>query len=152
MVKRLTNVSSLNEAFGIDAPAFIETEIDFTEDVKIPPVNDFGGEDCFWTNATPEMMADRAEKISATYLSFSADDWKQLNTHRQQNNPQRQEIILDGQTFISKNAAARYAMEKYSVSRNTAIRYIDENRPFDNKKQSNRGYGGGYNGGVKYGT
>ena len=148
MTMRLINVKSLNDLFGIGGDDWIEVN-DNDERCPIPPSNDFGGEDCFWNLATPEMIAERNAKISQTYNELSEDGWRQLIAHRLKGNNQKQSITLDGNTFQSKNQAARYAMKTYGVSRNTAIRYIDEGRDFNNKKQKNNNYGGTYTG-VKY--
>ena len=147
---KLVNVKALNDTFGIEGDEWMEMD-DTYEPCDISPVNDFGGEDCFWNVATPEMIEKRNNKISDTYNSLSEDGWKRLISHRLKGSTQVQEITLDYITFPSKNQAARYAMKKYGVSRNTAIRYIDEGRDFTDKKQkNNNNYGGSYTG-VKYG-
>ena len=147
-MSRLVNVKTLNDLFGIGGDDWIEMD-DNHEFCGVPPLNDIGGEDCFWNVATPEMIEERNNKISDTYNSLSEDGWRQLISHRLKGSHQAQEITLDYITFQSKNQAARYAMKKYGVSRNTAIRYIDEGRDFTNKKQKNNNYGGNYTG-AKY--
>ena len=57
-------------------------------------------------------------------------------------NTQRIEIEVEGIKFKSINEAARWAVDKYSIGRNTAIRYIKEGRSFSNKKQLNYNYNG----------
>jgi len=148
-VPKLFNVSKLNNIFDIDGNDWIEIEEDIEVCSSFSPPNDFGGEDCFWNVATPEMIAKRNSKISETYNSMSEDAWRQLISHRLSRSKQAQSITLDAITFQSKNQAARYAMKTYGVSRNTAIRYIDEGRDFNNKKQKNYNYGGNYTG-CKY--
>ena len=59
-------------------------------------------------------------------------------------NTQRIEIEIEDIKFKSVNDAARWAVDKYGVGRNTAIRYIKEGRSFSNKKQMNRIYDGKY--------
>ena len=59
-----------------------------------------------------------------------------------ESNSQRTEVVVEGITFLSTNQAARWAMDIYGVSRNTAIRYIKEGRSFTDKKQINRNYSG----------
>ena len=42
------------------------------------------------------------------------------------------------------NEAARWAVDKYGIGRNTALRYIKEGRSFSNKKLLNHNYNGKY--------
>ena len=143
MSKRWVSFDGLDALFGIEPRGEGFWDEEFVEDICISPCNPEQLDE--WRlHKTEEEELSRRQNISETFLSISPDGWRELNSHRKKNNPQCHQIVLDGQTFVSKNAAARYAMKKYSVSRNTAIRYIDENRPFDKMKQSGRDYTGDY--------
>uniref|UniRef100_UPI0034E93614 hypothetical protein n=1 Tax=Klebsiella pneumoniae TaxID=573 RepID=UPI0034E93614 len=83
------------------------------------------------------------------FAEMTEKQWAELVEHRQKNSKQRQEIELDGKVFKSKNACARYCMEEYGVSRNTALRYLAEGRHPKDAKQSGREYKGSYRG-AKY--
>jgi len=87
-----------------------------------------------------------------------SEAWKRIPDDRKidiikftiKSNTQRIEIELEGIKFKSINQAARWAMSTYSISRNTAIRYIKEGRELSNKKQNGRIYYGSY-ASTKYG-
>ena len=143
----LVNTSALNDLFQCSGPEWVELEE--VSSVGVSPINDIGGEDGFWSVASKEDIAKRNNKIGETYRNMSEGQWKELIDHRQKNSTQRQEIELDGRTFPSKNACARYCMEKYGVSRNTALRYLAEGRHPKDGKQSGREYKGDYKG-TKY--
>ena len=145
---KLLNVKGLNDLFGVDGPDWLELLGEY-EPCGAKPVNDIGGKDCFWNNSTLEQQEQRNKSISDTYNSLSEDGWKQLIQHRLKGSTQTQQIVFDNNTFISKNQAARYIMQEYGVSRNTAIRYLDEGRHPKNKKQQGRVYTGKYKG-CKY--
>ena len=146
---RLVNVRSLNELFGFEGNDWLEME-DGEEISKCPPPsNDIGGADSFWNVSTPEQRERHRQSCSDAFTRMNEAQWRELIAHRLKGNKQKQEITLDSITFQSKNQAARYAMETYGVSRNTAIRYIDEGRDFSNKKRTQMTYGGSYTG-AKY--
>ena len=137
------NFRTLNETFGIQSG---DDWVDLGEiehsDITFSPTNDLGGEDCFWNVATPEMIVERNAKIQETYLSWTPEMWMaKLDTYK---SDQWQGIELDGKQFKSKNACARYCMEEYGVSRNTALRYLAEGRHPKDSKQKGREYGGTY--------
>ncbi len=151
-MRRLVNVKSLNDLFQVDAPEWMEVDDNDYVSCGIEPANIeewARGEQHFWSVATPEMVAERNQKISDTFMQMTPEQWQTLINHRTKGNKQSQPITLDGIHFNSKNAAARFAMKKYCVSRNTAIRHIDEGRSFNNLKQKNRNYTGEYTG-AKY--
>lgn len=138
----LVNTSALNKLFGCAGPEWIE--LDEVASVSVSPVNDIGGEDCFWSVASKDQIEVRNAKIRNTYAEMTEKQWAELVEHRQKNSKQRQEIELDGKVFKSKNACARYCMEEYGVSRNTALRYLAEGRHPKDAKQSGREYKGSY--------
>ena len=148
---KLINLQGLSDALGIGGDDWIELDESCYEVItsSSPPSNDIGGEDCYWNNVTPEAEEKRKSAISKAYNNMSEDQWKRLITHRLKNNTQKKSVVVDSITFDTQNQAARYAMSKYSVSRNTAIRYIQEGRSFCHHKQQNRNYTGTYTG-VKY--
>lgn len=87
---------------------------------------------------------ERGKLISIGWKSNSLEKKTKISNNKMMNNTQRHQILVDGILFPSKNAAARYAMKEYIVSRNTALRYIKEGRDFTDKKRQNMRYGGNY--------
>jgi len=86
----------------------------------------------------------RSEKIVEGWKKIPDDKRIDIIKQRINTNTQRIEIELEGIKFKSINQASRWAMDKYSISRNTAIRYIKEGRKFSDKKQTWRKYDGFY--------
>jgi hypothetical protein len=92
----------------------------------------------------------RSEKISEGWKNIPDEKRLDIIKNSIETNTQRIEVELEGIRFKSINQAARWAMSKYFVSRNTAIRYIKEERDFSDKKQNWREYNGSYTS-TKYG-
>ena len=143
----LVNTSALNDLFQCSGPDWVELEE--VSYVCVSPTNDIGGEDCFWSVASKDMIEKRNKKIGETYNNMTEKQWTELIEHRQKNSKQCQEMELDGKVFKSRNACARYCMEEYGVSRNTALRYLAEGRHPKDTKQTGREYKGEYKG-TKY--
>jgi group I intron endonuclease len=82
------------------------------------------------------------------------EGWKNVSLNKKidyaknylEKNTQRIEIEIEGIKFKSMNEAARWAVDKYDIGRNTALRYIKEGRSFSNKKLLNHNYNGKYKG------
>jgi hypothetical protein len=86
----------------------------------------------------------RAKKIKDGWDNQSNEKKIEIASNTLNCNTQRIEIEVEGIKFKSINEAARWAVDKYSIGRNTAIRYIKEGRSFSNKKQLNYNYNGTY--------
>lgn len=86
----------------------------------------------------------RSQKIKEGWKNQTANKKIEVSNSKLNSNTQRIEIEIEGIKFKSINDAARWAMDKYCIGRNTAIRYIKEGRSFSNKKQMNRIYDGKY--------
>lgn len=86
----------------------------------------------------------RSKKIKEGWKNQTANKKIEVSNSKLNSNTQRIEIEIEGIKFKSINDAARWAMDKYCIGRNTAIRYIKEGRSFSNKKQMNRIYDGKY--------
>ena len=86
----------------------------------------------------------RSEKIKEGWKNQSLDKKIEISNNKLNSNSQRIEIEIEGIKFKSINDAARWAVDKYGIGRNTAIRYIKEGRSFSNKKQMSRIYDGKY--------
>ena len=86
----------------------------------------------------------RSQKIKEGWKNQTANKKIEVSNNILNSNTQRIEIEIEGIKFKSINDAARWAMDKYGIGRNTAIRYIKEGRSFSNKKQMNRIYDGKY--------
>ena len=146
-MKKLINVARLNELFGITGSDWLEIDTDDYEPLTgVTPCNDLGGEDYFWNVADDAAIADRNRKIKETYENFTDAQWVTLIAHRVKGNPQSNPTTVDGQDFPSQNSAARYLMNTYNVSRNTAIRYLQEGRHPTDPRQKGRKYKGDYKG------
>lgn len=97
----------------------------------------------------PEHLERRAKIISDNYHKKPEEYKKNRAAKALQYNTQKKEVELDGKSFPSLNACARYCVEEYGVSRNTALRYLNEGRHPKDGKQSGREYKGEYKG-TKY--
>jgi len=86
----------------------------------------------------------RSQKIKEGWKNQNVNKKIEVSNSKLNSNSQRIEIEIEGIKFKSINDAARWAMDKYGIGRNTAIRYIKEGRSFSNKKQMNRIYDGKY--------
>ena len=86
----------------------------------------------------------RSQKIKEGWKNQNVNKKIEVSNIKLNSNSQRIEIEIEGIKFKSINDAARWAMDKYGIGRNTAIRYIKEGRSFSNKKQMNRIYDGKY--------
>jgi group I intron endonuclease len=86
----------------------------------------------------------RSKKIKDGWQSLSLDTKIKYAENYLEKNTQRIEIEIEGIQFKSINEAARWAVDKYNIGRNTAIRYIKEGRSFSNKKLLNHNYNGKY--------
>lgn len=86
----------------------------------------------------------RSQKIKEGWKNQNVNKKIEVSNSKLNSNSQRIEIQIEGIKFKSINDAARWAMDKYGIGRNTAIRYIKEGRSFSNKKQMNRIYDGKY--------
>ena len=86
----------------------------------------------------------RSMRIREGWENVSLDEKVNYAKNYLEKNTQRIEIEVEGIKFKSINEAARWAVDKYSIGRNTAIRYIKEGRSFSNKKQLNYSYNGTY--------
>lgn len=86
----------------------------------------------------------RSMKIREGWENVSLDEKVNYAKNYLEKSTQRIEIEVEGIKFKSINEAARWAVDKYSIGRNTAIRYIKEGRSFSNKKQLNYSYNGTY--------
>ena len=148
VIMKLLNVAGLNDFFQIDGSDWMEVDEDY-ELYNPSPSNDLGGEDSFHNVATPEMKEARNKAISDAYNQMSEEAWRELIEHRVKGNPQSKSVTFNSITFSSQNQAARYAMKEFGVSRNTAIRYIQEGRDINDRKRKNMTYSGTYTG-AKY--
>ena len=83
-------------------------------------------------------------RIKEGWENVSLDEKVNYAKNYLEKNTQRIEIEVEGIKFKSINEAARWAVDKYSIGRNTAIRYLKEGRSFSNKKQLNYSYNGTY--------
>lgn len=86
----------------------------------------------------------RSEKIKEGWKNVPLDKKINYSKNHLEKNTQRIEIELEGIKFKSMNEAARWAVDKYCIGRNTALRYIKEGRSFSNKKLLNHNYNGKY--------
>lgn len=86
----------------------------------------------------------RSKKIKDGWQSLSLDMKIKYAENYLEKNTQRIQIEIEGVQFKSINEAARWAVDKYNIGRNTAIRYIKEGRSFSNKKLLNHHYNGKY--------
>jgi group I intron endonuclease len=86
----------------------------------------------------------RIEKIKEGWKNVPLDKKINYSKNHLEKNTQRIEIELEGIKFKSMNEAARWAVDKYCIGRNTALRYIKEGRSFSNKKLLNYSYNGTY--------
>ena len=86
----------------------------------------------------------RSQKIKEGWENVSLNKKIDYAENHLDKNTQRIEVEIEGIKFKSMNEAARWAVDKYGIGRNTAIRYIKEGRSFSNKKQMNRIYDGKY--------
>ena len=86
----------------------------------------------------------RSMRIKEGWENVSLDEKVNYAKNYLEKNTQRIEIEVEGIKFKSINEAARWAVDKYSIGRNTAIRYLKEGRSFSNKKQLNYSYNGTY--------
>lgn len=86
----------------------------------------------------------RSQKIKDGWNNQNLDKKIEISKDKLNFNSQRIEIEIEGIKFKSINDAARWAMDKYNIGRNTAIRYIKEGRSFSEKKLMNRVYNGNY--------
>ena len=88
----------------------------------------------------------RSERIKEGWKTISDDKKIEYSKNRLEKSNQRIEIEIEGIRFKSMNEAARWAVDKYGIGRNTALRYIKEGRSFSNKKLLNHNYNGKYKG------
>lgn len=86
----------------------------------------------------------RSQKIKEGWKNQSVNKKIEVSNRKLNSNTQKIQIEIEGIIFKSINDAARWAVDKYGIGRNTAIRYIKEGRSFSNKKQMNRIYNGKY--------
>jgi group I intron endonuclease len=86
----------------------------------------------------------RSQKIKEGWENVPLDKKINYAQNYLEKNTQRIEIELEGIKFKSMNEAARWAVDKYGIGRNTALRYIKEGRLFSNKKLLNHNYNGKY--------
>lgn len=86
----------------------------------------------------------RAQLIKEGYAKKSKEEWVEEIKYRLECSTQAHRVLWEGVEYPSQNAAARDAMRKYNVSRNTAIRYIKEGRCMSNKKRKNLEYKGNH--------
>lgn len=88
----------------------------------------------------------RSQKLKQGWENVSNEKKIEYSKNKLEKNTQRIEIELEGIKFKSLNEAARWAVDKYSIGRNTALRYIKEGRSFCNKKLLSHNYNGKYKG------
>lgn len=88
----------------------------------------------------------RSRKIKDGWKNQTKDKKIQISNKKLESNSQKIQIQVEGIHFKSINEAARWAVDKYNIGRNTAIRYIKEGRSFSNKKLLNYNYNGTYKG------
>lgn len=88
----------------------------------------------------------RTKKIKEGWKNVSLDKKIDYAKNHLEKNTQRIEIEIEGIKFRSMNEAARWAVDKYGIGRNTALRYLKEGRLFSNKKLLNHNYDGKYKG------
>jgi hypothetical protein len=88
----------------------------------------------------------RSKKIKNGWKNQTTDKKIEISNKKLNTNTQRIEVEIEGIKFKSINDAARWAVDKYGIGRNTAIRYIKEGRLFSNKKLLNHNYNGTYKG------
>jgi group I intron endonuclease len=88
----------------------------------------------------------RTKKIKEGWKNVSLDKKIDYAKNHLEKNTQRIEIEIEGIKFKSMNEAARWAVDKYGIGRNTALRYLKEGRLFSNKKLLNHNYDGKYKG------
>jgi group I intron endonuclease len=86
----------------------------------------------------------RGQKIKRGWENVSDDIKIEYAKKCLEKNTQRIEIEIEGIKFKSMNEAARWAVDKYGIGRNTALRYIKEGRSFSKKKLLNRTYNAKY--------
>ena len=88
----------------------------------------------------------RSRKVKDGWKNQTKEKKIQISNKKLESNSQKIQIEVEGIKFKSINEAARWAVDKYSIGRNTAIRYIKEGRSFSNKKLLNYNYNGTYKG------
>lgn len=88
----------------------------------------------------------RSQKIKNGWDNQSKDKKIKISNKKIEANTQKIQVEIEGIKFKSINSAARWAVDKYNIGRNTAIRYIKEGRSFSNKKRLNYNYNGKYKG------
>ena len=88
----------------------------------------------------------RTKKIKEGWKNVSLNKKIDYAKNHLEKNTQRIEIEIEGIKFKSMNEAARWAVDKYGIGRNTALRYLKEGRLFSNKKLLNHNYDGKYKG------
>ena len=88
----------------------------------------------------------RSRKVKDGWKNQTKEKKIQISNKKLESNSQKIQIEIEGIKFKSINEAARWAVDKYSIGRNTAIRYIKEGRSFSNKKLLNYNYNGTYKG------
>ena len=86
----------------------------------------------------------RIEKIKEGLSNISLNTKIEYAKNHLEKNTQKIEVEIEGIKFKSINEAARWAVDKYNIGRNTAIRYIKEGRSFSDKKILNHNYNGKY--------
>ncbi len=86
----------------------------------------------------------RSKKVKDGWKNQTKEKKIKISNKKLETNSQKIEIEVEGIKFKSINEAARWAVDKYNIGRNTAIRYIKENRSFSDKKLTNRIYNGKY--------
>lgn len=86
----------------------------------------------------------RGEKIKEGWNNISLNTKIEYAKNHLEKNTQKIEVEIEGIKFKSINEAARWAVDKYNIGRNTAIRYIKKGRSFSDKKILNHSYNGKY--------
>tara|TARA_B100000959_G_C14833219_1_gene562802 strand:- start:57 stop:539 length:483 start_codon:yes stop_codon:yes gene_type:complete len=156
LTKRIMDCSKLNETFNCDGPEWLDVDDTpvgrgywggfegrkHTEETKRKIRLSLIG-----TKEDPEHKKWRANLISEGFKNKeNIAEWADTKITT---NTQRIEVVVEGIKFRSRNEAARWAMKKYNIGRNTAIHYIKEGRSFTDKKYKNLKYKGFYTG-AKY--